>query len=88
MKRIIILVQKYNKDNANYVYCSNLSETESNFRLHKNYTRSFNTPLKVDSAYLVEHCVEPSKCGEYMNHKINVITELTMADALLMTMKK
>lgn len=88
MKRIIILVQKYNKDNANYVYCSNLSETESNFRLHKNYIRSFNTPLKVDSAYLVEHCVEPSKCGEYMNHKINVITELTMADALLMTMKK
>lgn len=88
MKRIIILVQKYNKDNANYVYCSNLSETGSNFRLHKNYIRSFNTPLKVDSAYLVEHCVEPSKCQEYMNHKINVITELTMADALMMTMKK
>ena len=88
MERIIILVQKYNKDNTNYVFCSNLSNPEANFRLHKNYIRTFNIPLKVDSAYLVEHCVEPSECGEYMNHKVNVITELTMADALMMTMKK
>ena len=88
MNKIIIIVQKYNKDNANYVFCSNLSETESNFRLHRNYIKAFSTPLKVGSAYLVDHCTEPSKCGEYMNHKINVITELTVADALTMTMKK
>jgi hypothetical protein len=86
MKRIIILVQKYNKDNANYVFCSNLSETESNFRLHKNYINKFNNPLKVGSAYLVEHSVEPSECGDYMNHKVNVITELSVKDALSMTM--
>jgi hypothetical protein len=86
MNKIIILVQKYNKDNANYVFCSNLSEPEANFRLHKNYTRTFNTPLKIGSAYLVEHCVEPSQCGEYTNHKVNVITELPLKDALSMTM--
>lgn len=86
MNKIIIYVQKYIKDNANYVFCSNLSETESNFRLHKKYISTFNTPLKIGSAYLVEHCVEPSKCGEYMNHKINVITELAVKDALSMVM--
>jgi hypothetical protein len=86
MDKIIILVQKYNKDNANYVFCSNLSQTESNFRLHKNYIRTFSTPLKIGSAYLVEHCTEPSKCGEYSNHKINVITELAVKDALSMVM--
>ena len=86
MKRIIILVQKYNKDNANYVFCNNLSETESNFRLHRNYINKFNTPLKVGSAYLVEHSVEPSEHGDFMNHKVNVITELPLKDALSMTM--
>ena len=86
MKRIIILVQKYNKDNANYVFCSNLSETESNFRLHRNYINKFQNPLKVGSAYLVEHSQEPSECGDFMNHKINVITELPLKDALSMTM--
>jgi hypothetical protein len=86
MERIIILVQKYNKDNTNYVFCSNLSNPEANFRLHKNYIRTFANSPKVGNAYLVDYCKEPSKCGEYMNHKINVITELTIKDALSMTM--
>jgi len=88
MERIIIYVQKYNKDNANWVFCSNLSDTESNFRLHKNYIRTFANPPKIGCAYLVDYGKEPSECGEYINHKINVILELPLKDALLMTMKK
>lgn len=86
MNKIIILVQKYHKDNANYVFISNLSQTESNFRLHKNYIRAFSDPLQIGKAYMVEHGKVPSECGEYINHKINVITELSMKDALSMTM--
>jgi hypothetical protein len=86
MNKIIILVQKYNKDNANYVFCSNLSEPEANFVLHRNYINKFQNPLKIGKAYLVEHSLEPSECGDYMNRKVNVITELTMRDALSMTM--
>jgi hypothetical protein len=86
MERIIIIVQKYNKDNTNYVYCSNLSNPGANFRLHKNYIKTFANKPQVDHAYFVEYCQEPSKCGEFMNHKINVITELSIKDALSMTM--
>lgn len=86
MERIIILVQKYNKDNTNYVFCTNLSDSESNFRLHKKYIRTFANTPKIGCAYLVEYAKEPSECGDYMNHKINVITELTIKDALSMTM--
>jgi len=86
MERIIILVQEYNKDNTNYVFCSNLSNPGANFRLHKNYIKAFARPIKVGKYYLVDYGQEPSKCGEYMNHKINVITELKEETALTMTM--
>lgn len=84
MPTIAIMVQKYQKDNSNYVYCRNMSDSGSNFILHRNYISKFSEPIKVDQAYLVDYTTEPSKCGEYMNHKINVISELTMKDILSM----
>lgn len=84
MSTIAIMVQKYHKDQSNYVYCRNMSDSESNFILHRNYISKFSEPIKVGKAYLVDYTTEPSKCQEYMNHKINVISELTMKDVLSM----
>lgn len=86
MRKIIILVQKYHKDNS-LVHCSNLSETESNFLLHYNYINQFERPLQIGKYYLVDYSKTPSECRKYMNHKINVITELSTADALSLTLK-
>jgi len=86
MEKIIILVQEYNKDNANYVFCNNLSSPGDNFRLRKNYINKFARPIKIGKYYLVDYCQTPSECGNYMNHKINVITELKEETALTMTM--
>lgn len=86
MRKIIILVQKYHKDNS-LVHCSNLSELGANFLLHYNYINKFDRPLELDKYYLVEYGKTPSECRKYMNHRINVITELTPADALSLTLK-
>lgn len=86
MKKIIILVQEYHKDNS-LVHCSNLSETGSNFLLHYNYINKFHRPLEIGKYYLVEYGKTPSKCGNYQNHKINVVTTLTAADALSLALK-
>lgn len=86
MKKIIILVQKYHKDNS-LVHCSNLSEPEANFLLHYNYINKFDRPLQIGKYYLVDYGKTPSECRKYMNHRINVITELSPADALSLTLK-
>jgi hypothetical protein len=84
MKTIAIMVQEYHKDKDNYVYCKNVKNPKGNFTLHYNYISKFSTPLEVGKAYLVEHMTEPSECGEYTNHKINVLSELSMRDILSM----
>jgi hypothetical protein len=77
MENIIILVQKYSKDSANYVFCKVIKGSATNFRLHKNYISKFSTKLQVGKAYAVEHSTEPSDCGQFTNVSISVLAELS-----------
>ena len=75
---ISILVQKYNSDPANYVFCKVISRhSVRNFRLHKNYISKFSTPLTIGKAYIVTHAELPSDCGQYTNVSISILTELS-----------
>ncbi len=77
MENIIILVQKYSKDPANYVYCKVLEGGPNPFRLHKNYISKFTTKLQIDTAYAVEYRAEPSECGQFTNISVNVLAKLS-----------
>ena len=77
MENIIILVQKYSKDSANYVFCKVIKGSATNFRLHKNYIKTFSTKLQVGKAYAVEHRAEASDCGQFTNVSISVLAELS-----------
>ena len=77
MENIIILVQKYSKDPANYVFCKVIKGPATNFRLHKNYISKFSTKLQLGKAYAVEHSAIPSDCGQFTNVSISVLAELS-----------
>jgi hypothetical protein len=74
---ICILVQKYNTDSANYVFCKVIKGAARNFRLHKNYISKFTNPLSIGKAYIVEHQETPSDCGQFTNVSISVLSELS-----------
>jgi hypothetical protein len=75
--RICILVQKYSKDPANYVFCEVIEGSATNFRLHKNYIKSFSNPVTIGKAYVVKHSEVPSDCGQFTNVAISVLSELS-----------
>ena len=77
--RICILVQKYSKDPANYVFCEVIEGSATNFRLHKKYIKAFSNPLTIGKAYIVKHSEVPSDCGQFTNVSISVLTELSEA---------
>ena len=74
---ICILVQKYNSDPVNYVFCEVIKGAPRNFRLHKNYIKAFSNPLQIGKAYIVKHSEVPSDCGQFTNVSISVLSELS-----------
>jgi hypothetical protein len=74
---ICILVQKYNTDPANYVFCEVIKGAPRNFRLHKNYIKAFSNPVTIGKAYIVKHSEVPSDCGQFTNVSISVLSELS-----------
>ena len=75
--RICILVQKYNTDPANYVFCEVIKGAPRNFRLHKKYIKAFSNPVTIGKAYIVKYSEVPSDCGQYTNVSISVLSELS-----------
>lgn len=75
---VSILVQKYNSDPVNYIFCKVLNPSGTrNFRLHRNYVSKFSTPLQIGKAYIVEHTESPSDCGQFTNISVSVLAELS-----------
>jgi hypothetical protein len=74
---ISILVQRYDTDPANYIFCKVISGTPRNFRLHKNYVSKLRTGLTIGKAYIVNHREVPSDCGQFTNISVSVLTELS-----------
>ena len=85
--RICILVQKYSKDPANYVFCEVIEGPATNFRLHKNYIKSFNNPPTKGKAYIVKHWEVPSDCGQFTNVAISVLSELSEREKVHILLK-